>query len=64
MYFPGPRPLLALSAQVVVPVGTVSLLIRNGDALAMRPGLLVVGDKGGRAFDGESYLKRIGAAPA
>jgi S-adenosylmethionine-dependent methyltransferase len=40
----------------------VSLLVRNGDALAMRPGLLGVWDKAGRAFDGESYLNRIGVS--
>jgi hypothetical protein len=51
-----------LSAQVVVPDGIVSVLVRNGDALAMRPGLLGVRDKAGRASDGESYLDRIGVS--
>ena len=40
MYFPDPGPLLDAIAQVVAPGGIVSLLVRNGDALAMRPGLL------------------------
>lgn len=38
------------------------MLVRNGDALAMRPGLLGVWNKAGRAFDGESYLNRIGVS--
>jgi S-adenosylmethionine-dependent methyltransferase len=60
MYFPDPDPLLDAIARVVVPGGTVSLLVRNGDALAMRPGLL--GDWGGvrEAFDGLAYRNRIG----
>jgi S-adenosylmethionine-dependent methyltransferase len=40
--------------------GIVSLLVRNGDALAMRPGLLGDWDSVGKAFDGGSYLNRIG----
>ena len=39
----------------------MSLLVRNGDALAMRPGLLGDWDSVGKAFDGGSYLNRIGA---
>ncbi|WP_229852850.1 class I SAM-dependent methyltransferase [Streptomyces albospinus] len=60
MYFPDPGPLLDAVGQVLAPGGIVSLLVRNGDALAMRPGLL--GDWGSveRAFEGESYLNRIG----
>ena len=52
MYFPDPGPLLDAIAQVVVPGAIVSLLVRNGDALAMRPGLLGDWDSVGRAFDG------------
>ena len=40
MYFEDPEPLLAALAAVTAPGGLVSLLVRNGDALAMRPGLL------------------------
>lgn len=60
MYFPDPDPLLDAIARVVVPGAIVSLLVRNGDALAMRPGLL--GDWGGvrEAFDGLAYRNRIG----
>jgi S-adenosylmethionine-dependent methyltransferase len=63
MYIPDPGPLLDAIAQVVVPGGIVSLLVRNGDALAMRPAPLGVWDKAGRASDGESYLDRIGVSP-
>ena len=60
MYFPDPDPLLDAIAQVVVPGGMVSLLVRNGDALAMRPGLLGDWDRVGEAFDGLAYRNRIG----
>jgi len=60
MYFPDPSPLLDAIAQVVAPGGIVSLLVRNGDALAMRPGLMGDWDSVGKAFDGRSYLNRIG----
>jgi SAM-dependent methyltransferase len=60
MYFPDPAPLLDAIAQVVVPGGMVSLLVRNGDALAMRPGLLGDWDGAGKAFDGVAYRNRIG----
>jgi SAM-dependent methyltransferase len=62
MYFPDPGPLLDAIARVVTPGGMVSLLVRNGDALAMRPGLLGDWDRVGQAFDGSSYLNRIGVA--
>ncbi len=60
MYFDDPRPLLTLIAQVVAPGGIVSLLVRNGDALAMRPGLLGDWDSVEQAFEGTTYLNRIG----
>jgi S-adenosylmethionine-dependent methyltransferase len=60
MYFADPDPLLDAIAQVVVPGGIVSLLVRNGDALAMRPGLLGDWDGVGKAFDGVAYRNRIG----
>jgi S-adenosylmethionine-dependent methyltransferase len=62
MYFPDPGPLLDAIARLVVPGGIVSLLVRNGDALAMRPGLLGDWDGALRAFGGEAYLNRIGVA--
>lgn len=60
MYFVDPAPLLDAIAQVVAPGGIVSLLVRNGDALAMRPGLLGDWDGANKAFDGGSYVNRIG----
>ena len=60
MYFPDPGPLLDAIAQAVAPGGIASLLVRNGDALAMRPGLLGDWDGVGKAFDGVAYLNRIG----
>jgi S-adenosylmethionine-dependent methyltransferase len=60
MYFPDPDPLLEAIAQVAAPGGIVSLLVRNGDALAMRPGLQGDWDSAAKAFDGPGYLNRIG----
>ena len=60
MYFSDPDPLLDAIAHVVAPGGMVSLLVRNGDALAMRPGLLGDWDAAGQAFDAVAYLNRIG----
>lgn len=60
MYFADPGPLLSAIAWLLVPGGTVSLLVRNGDALAMRPGLLGDWASAERAFEGTSYLNRLG----
>ncbi len=60
MYLPDPDPLLAAIAAVTVPGGLVSLLVRNGDALAMRPGLSGDWLAAEAAFNGDSYLNRIG----
>jgi S-adenosylmethionine-dependent methyltransferase len=62
MYFPDPGPLLDAIARVAAPGATVCLLVRNGDALAMRPGLLGDWESVGSAFDGGSYLNRIGVS--
>lgn len=60
MYFDDPGPVLDAVATVVASGGLVSVLVRNGDGLAMRPGLL--GDWGTalEAFGGTSYLNRMG----
>ncbi len=60
MYFPDPEPLLDAIARVVAAGGIVSVLVRNGDALAMRPGLLGDWDRVGEAFDSVRYRNRIG----
>ncbi|NKQ28890.1 class I SAM-dependent methyltransferase [Streptomyces galbus] len=58
MYLQDPDALLAGLARVLAPGGLLSLLVRNGDALAMRPGLS--GDWAGAlaAFDSVAHLPR------
>ncbi|MFD0314468.1 class I SAM-dependent methyltransferase [Streptomyces flavalbus] len=60
MYVEEPDPLLAGLARVLAPGGLLSLLVRNGDALAMRPGLS--GDWAGAlaAFGTTAYRNRLG----
>ena len=60
MYFADPEPLLDAIARVAAPGAVLSLLVRNGDALAMRPGLLGDWDSVDRAFNGGAYRNRIG----
>ncbi|NEW74383.1 methyltransferase domain-containing protein [Streptomyces rapamycinicus] len=60
MYVSEPDPLLAGLARVLAPGGLLSLLVRNGDALAMRPGLAGDFDTALTAFDSPSYTNRIG----
>jgi SAM-dependent methyltransferase len=60
MYVEEPDALLAGLGRMLAPGGLVSLLVRNGDALAMRPGLS--GDWAGAidGFDTVSYTNRLG----
>ena len=60
MYLDEPDTLLDAMAGALAPGGLLSLLVRNGDALAMRPGLL--GDWAAtlRAFETGWYVNRIG----
>ncbi|MEU6216219.1 methyltransferase domain-containing protein [Streptomyces sp. NPDC047022] len=60
MYVEEPDPLVAGLARMLAPGGLLSLLVRNGDALAMRPGLS--GDWAGAlgAFDTVNYANRLG----
>jgi SAM-dependent methyltransferase len=62
MYVPEPDPMLAALARVLAPGGLLSLLVRNGDALAMRPALH--GDWAGAvaAFgsNAATYTNRLG----
>ncbi|MFJ3206384.1 class I SAM-dependent methyltransferase [Streptomyces flaveolus] len=60
MYVEEPDPLLAGLARMLAQGGLLSLLVRNGDALAMRPGL--GGDWAGAlaAFDTTAYRNRLG----
>jgi SAM-dependent methyltransferase len=62
MYVPDPEPLLAALARVLAPGGMLSLLVRNGDALAMRAGLLGDWATALGAFGAEGYTNRLGLA--
>uniref|UniRef100_A0AAU2VAZ0 Methyltransferase domain-containing protein n=1 Tax=Streptomyces sp. NBC_00003 TaxID=2903608 RepID=A0AAU2VAZ0_9ACTN len=60
MYVQEPDAMLAGLARMLAPGGLLSLLVRNADALAVRPGL--AGDWPGAlaAFDTDSYTNRLG----
>ncbi|WP_164386521.1 methyltransferase domain-containing protein [Streptomyces sp. OM5714] len=60
MYVEEPDPLLAGLARMLAPGGLLSLVVRNGDALALRPGLH--GDWAGAlaSFDTVNYRNRLG----
>jgi len=60
MYLADPAPALSAIARLTAPGGVVSLLVRNGDALAMRPGLLGDWTACAAAFDSDRYPNRIG----
>jgi SAM-dependent methyltransferase len=60
MYIPEPDPTLAGLARVLAPGGLLSLLVRNADALAMRPGLAGDWETALAAFDSPAYVNRIG----
>ena len=60
MYVPDPMPLLGELARLVAADGILSLLVRNGNGLAMRPGLLGDWATAQRAFTDDAYDNRIG----
>ena len=60
MYLADPDPALSVIARMTAPGGLVSLLVRNGDALAMRPGLLGDWAACAEAFDSDRYPNRLG----
>jgi S-adenosylmethionine-dependent methyltransferase len=62
MYAPDPDPILRAVAGLTAPGGLVSLLVRNADALAMRPGLLGDWAACGRAFGSARYENQIGVS--
>ncbi|MFC3898791.1 class I SAM-dependent methyltransferase [Lentzea rhizosphaerae] len=64
MYFADPEPVLDDLVRLVGPGGVLSLLVRNGDALAIRPGLLGDWDATLRAFESPLYDNRIGVTIA
>ncbi|MBB1260261.1 class I SAM-dependent methyltransferase [Streptomyces alkaliterrae] len=60
MYIGEPGPMLAGLARVLAPGGLLSLLVRNADALAVRPGLAGDYEAALAAFDDPSYTNRVG----
>jgi S-adenosylmethionine-dependent methyltransferase len=60
MYHADPDPVLRTIAGLTAPGGLVSLLVRNGDALAMRPGLCGDWAQCAEAFGSDRYHNRIG----
>ena len=60
MYVAEPRPLVDAMARAVKPGGVLSILARNGDALAMRPGLQGRWSEAIEAADSTTYPNRIG----
>ncbi|MFE9257153.1 class I SAM-dependent methyltransferase [Streptomyces sp. NPDC006879] len=60
MYVAEPDALLAGLARMLAPGGLLSLLVRNGDALALRPGLAGDWSAALAAFDGLAYTNRLG----
>ena len=62
MYLAEPEPVLRAIAALAAPGGLVSLLVRNGDALAMRPGLSGDWAACAEAFGADHYENRIGVS--
>ncbi|MFI1399029.1 class I SAM-dependent methyltransferase [Streptomyces sp. NPDC020681] len=60
MYVEDPDAVLAGLARMLAPGGLLSLLVRNGDALAMRPGLAGDWSDALEAFTSDSYTNRLG----
>jgi len=60
MYAADPDPVLRAAARLTAPGGMVSLLVRNGDGLAMRPGLRGDWAACADAFESVTYVNRIG----
>jgi len=62
MYLDDIRPMLGGLTRVAAPDGAISLLVRNGLALAMRGGLRGQWAEALRAFDTKDYVNRLGLA--
>jgi SAM-dependent methyltransferase len=60
MYVQEPDAMLAALARMLAPGGLLSLLVRNADALAMRPGLAWDWPAALTAFDTVTYTNRLG----
>ncbi|MFC5200667.1 class I SAM-dependent methyltransferase [Streptomyces kaempferi] len=62
MYVEEPDPLVAGLARMLAPGGLLSLLVRNADALALRPGLAGDWSSALAAFESDAYVNRLGLA--
>ena len=62
MYLADPEPVLRAIAALAAPGGVVSLLARNGDAMAMRPGVLGDWAACRSAFGSDRYENRLGVS--
>lgn len=60
MYVREPDAMLAALARMLAPGGLLSLLVRNADALAVRPGLAGDWQATLDAFDSHTYTNRLG----
>lgn len=60
MYVREPDAMVAGLARMLAPGGLLSLLVRNADALAMRPGTAGDWDATSAAFDTDTYTNRLG----
>lgn len=60
MYVQEPDAMVAGLARMLAPGGLLSLLVRNADALAMRPGTAGDWDAALTAFDTDRYTNRLG----
>jgi len=61
-HLPDPDRVLRAIAGLTASGGLISLLVRNGDALAMRPGLLGDWEACAEAFGSPRYTNRIGVS--
>ncbi|MFJ1702207.1 class I SAM-dependent methyltransferase [Kitasatospora sp. NPDC088346] len=59
-YLSDPDPMLASLARVLAPGGVLSLVVRNADALAMRPGLTGDWRTALQSFESTRYTNRLG----
>ncbi|HEX5402892.1 MAG TPA: methyltransferase domain-containing protein [Pseudonocardiaceae bacterium] len=62
MYMDDPAPLLDDLTRLVTPHGVLSLLVRNGDGLAMRPGMFGEWMTALESFEDLTYYNRIGVS--
>ncbi|MFB6894052.1 class I SAM-dependent methyltransferase [Kitasatospora sp. NPDC056327] len=62
MYLPDPDPMIASLARLLAPAGLLSLVVRNRDALALRPAAAGDWRAALDAFESDRYYNRVGLA--